>query len=66
MVVHSLIDVQIGAGRGIEAGEQLINNDQQLHICWFVHKLPLCFFLKFFYFLGNLCLILSRINTDHL
>ena len=32
VVLHRLVDVEIGAGRRVEAGEQLVHDDQQLHV----------------------------------
>ncbi len=32
VVLHRLVDVEIGAGRRVEAGEQLVHHDQQLHV----------------------------------
>ena len=33
VVLHGLVNVEIGAGRRIEAGEQLVHHDEQLHVC---------------------------------
>ena len=32
VVLHGLVDVEVGAGRRVEAGEQLVHHDQQLHV----------------------------------
>ena len=32
MVVHLLVDVEVGRGRGVEAGQQLVDDDQQPHL----------------------------------
>ena len=32
VVLHRLVDVEVGAGRRVEAGEQLVHDDQQLHV----------------------------------
>ena len=32
VILHRLVDIKISAGRGVEAGEQLVDHDQQLHI----------------------------------
>ena len=32
VVLHGLIDVEIGAGRRIKAGQQLVDHDEQLHV----------------------------------
>ena len=32
MVLHGLVDVEVGAGRGIKARQQLVHHDQELHL----------------------------------
>ncbi len=32
MVLHALVDIEISAGRRIEAGEEHVHDDQQLHV----------------------------------
>ncbi len=32
VVLHTFVDVEVGASGGIKAGQQLIDNDQQLHV----------------------------------
>ena len=32
MVPHLLVDVEVGRGRRVEAGQQLVDHDQQLHL----------------------------------
>ena len=47
VILHFFINIQICTRRSIKSGEQLIYNYKQLHICWFFHKFPFCFLLKF-------------------
>ena len=45
MVLHRLVDVEIGATRGVEAGEQFVHHDQQLHVGRFLYEQRLGLFL---------------------
>ncbi len=36
MILHALVDVEIGATRGIESGKQLVHHDQKLHVGGFI------------------------------
>ncbi len=38
VVLHGFVDVEIGAGRRVEAGEQLVHHDQQLHVGRFLDE----------------------------
>ena len=39
MVAHLLVDVEVGGGRGIKAREQLVDDDQQLHLARLIDEL---------------------------
>ena len=68
MIVHGLVNIQICAGRCIEAGQQLVYHDQQLHIIGFFDEFLLCCLFKFLDPFGNTALVRSviRVNADHL
>ena len=66
MIVHRLVDVQVGAAGGIEARQELIHDDQQLHIRRFFHELPLSFLFEFCHLACDLAVVRFGINTDHL
>ena len=67
MIVHDLINIQVRAGRGIETGKQLINNDQQLHIVRLIDELFFYRCLKFLNLFGDTGVVccVSRINANH-
>ncbi len=41
MVAHRLVDIEVGGRRRIEAGEQLVDDDEQLHLAGLVDELLL-------------------------
>ena len=53
VVLHALINIKICTRRCIKSSKQLINYDEQLHICRFIDKLFLYFFLKIFHLFLN-------------
>ena len=46
VVLHLLVDVEVGGGGRIEAGQQLVHHDQQLHLPRFVDEFLLDLFLE--------------------
>ena len=46
MVAHLLVDVEVGGRRRIEAGQQLVHHDQQLHLPRLVDELLLHLLLE--------------------
>ena len=39
VVLHLLVDVEVGGARGVEAGQQLVDHDQQPHLAGLVDEL---------------------------
>ena len=46
VVLHLLVDVEVRGRRGVEAGEQLVHHDQELHLPGLVHEPPLDLLLE--------------------
>ncbi|MNE14656.1 hypothetical protein D3C80_1075440 [compost metagenome] len=38
MVTHLLVDVEVGRGRRVEAGQQLVHHDEQAHLPWLLDE----------------------------
>ena len=66
MVLHPLVDVQIGGRRGIEAGEQLVHDDQELHLPGLVHEAPLDLLLELLGPVHGLVRGLVEVVREHL
>jgi hypothetical protein len=49
VIAHLLVDVEIGGRWRIKTGQELVYNDQKLHLPWLLDELLLNFFLKRFW-----------------
>ena len=48
VIMHLLVDVEIGRGRCVKTGQKLIDNDEKLHLPRLVHKFLLGILFEFF------------------
>ena len=66
VILHLLVDVEIRCGRGIETGQQLVHDDQELHLPGLVDEPPLDLLLELLGFVHRLVLGLTEVVRQHL
>ena len=66
MVLHLLIDIEIGRRRCIEASQQFIDHDQEFHPSWLIDKAFLHLSLKLPNFIHRRIFRLIEVRREHL
>ena len=66
MVPHRLVDVEAGRRRGVEAGQQLVHHDQELHPPRLLHETPLHLLLEALHLVHRRLFRLVEMRREHL
>ena len=66
VVLHVLVDVEAGCGRSVEAGQELVDNDEELHPARFVYETLLHLLLERLDLLHRRIFGLVEMRSEHL